>query len=38
VTAAAVEWLLFGEHLAPLQLLGAALVCVGIGWIQRAKA
>jgi len=38
VTAAAIGWILFGEHLTPIQFLGAALVCVGIGWIQRAEA
>jgi drug/metabolite transporter (DMT)-like permease len=38
VTSAYLGWLIFGEHLAPLQLLGAALVCFGIGWIQRAEA
>ncbi|HSD49990.1 MAG TPA: EamA family transporter [Candidatus Methylomirabilis sp.] len=35
VTAAFLGWLLFGEHLASVQYLGAALVCFGIGWIQR---
>lgn len=38
VTAAFLGWLLFNEHLAPIQILGAALVCFGIGWIQRDKA
>jgi drug/metabolite transporter (DMT)-like permease len=38
VTAAFLGWLIFSEHLAPIQYLGAALVCVGIAWIQRAKA
>jgi drug/metabolite transporter (DMT)-like permease len=38
VTAAFLGWLIFSEHLAPIQLLGAALVCFGIGWIQRAEA
>jgi drug/metabolite transporter (DMT)-like permease len=38
VTAAGLGWLLFGERLALPQLLGAALVCLGIAWIQRAKA
>ncbi len=38
VTAAFLGWLLFGEHLAAVQYLGAALVCFGIGWIQRAQA
>jgi drug/metabolite transporter (DMT)-like permease len=36
VTAAFLGWLLFGEHLAAVQYLGAALVCIGIAWIQRA--
>jgi drug/metabolite transporter (DMT)-like permease len=36
VTAAFLGWLLFGEHLAAVQYLGGALVCFGIGWIQRA--
>lgn len=35
VTAAFLGWSLFGEHLASVQYLGAALVCFGIGWIQR---
>jgi drug/metabolite transporter (DMT)-like permease len=38
VTASFLGWLIFSEHLAPIQYLGAALVCVGIAWIQRAKA
>ena len=38
VTAALLGWLLYGERLTPIQLLGAALVCVGILWIQRARA
>jgi drug/metabolite transporter (DMT)-like permease len=38
VTAAFLGWLLFGEHLAAVQYFGAALVCFGIGWIQRAEA
>jgi drug/metabolite transporter (DMT)-like permease len=38
VTAASLGWFLFGEHLAAVQYLGAALVCLGIGWIQRAQA
>ena len=38
VTAAFLGWLVFSEHLAPVQLLGAALLCFGIGWIQRAEA
>ena len=37
VTAACLGWLIFREHLAPIQFLGAALVCVGIVWIQRAE-
>ena len=38
VTAGLLGWLLYGERLTPIQLLGAALVCVGILWIQRARA
>ncbi len=38
VTAAFLGWLVFREHLAPVQYFGAALVCFGIGWIQRANA
>ncbi len=38
VTAAFLGWLIFGEHLAPIQYVGAALVCFGIAWIQRAEA
>lgn len=38
VTAAFFGWFLFGEHLTVAQLLGAALVCAGIAWIQRARA
>jgi drug/metabolite transporter (DMT)-like permease len=38
VTAAFLGWFLFGEHLAAVQYFGAALVCFGIGWIQRAEA
>jgi drug/metabolite transporter (DMT)-like permease len=38
VTAGLLGWLLYGERLAPMQLLGAILVCTGIAWIQRAKA
>jgi drug/metabolite transporter (DMT)-like permease len=38
VTAAVLGWVIFGEHLAPAQLFGVALVCFGIGWIQRAEA
>jgi len=38
VTAAGLGWLLFAEHLALPQLLGAALVCLGIAWIERAGA
>jgi drug/metabolite transporter (DMT)-like permease len=37
VTAAFLGWLVFREHLAPVQYFGAALVCFGIGWIQRAE-
>ncbi|HYL80184.1 MAG TPA: EamA family transporter [Candidatus Acidoferrum sp.] len=37
VTAAFLGWLLFGEALAAPQLVGAALVCLGIWWIQRAN-
>lgn len=38
VTAAFLGWLIFSEHLAPIQYLGAALVCFGIVWIQRDTA
>ena len=38
VTAAFLGWLIFSEHLAPIQYVGAALVCFGIGCIQRDKA
>jgi drug/metabolite transporter (DMT)-like permease len=38
VTASFLGWLIFSEHLAPIQYLGAALVCVGIGWIQRVES
>jgi DME family drug/metabolite transporter len=38
VTAAGLGWILFGEHLTALQLVGAALVCVGIAIIQPRKA
>jgi DME family drug/metabolite transporter len=37
VTAALLGWLLFGEHLTAVQITGAALVCFGIAWIQRAE-
>ena len=37
VTAAFLGWLIFSEHLAPIQFLGAALVCFGIAWIHRAE-
>jgi drug/metabolite transporter (DMT)-like permease len=37
VTAAGLGWLLFGERLAVPQALGAALVCLGIAWIERAE-
>jgi len=37
VTAAFLGWLIFSEHLAFVQILGAALVCFGIVWIQHAK-
>ncbi|MBI4736308.1 MAG: EamA family transporter [candidate division NC10 bacterium] len=37
VTAAFLGWLVFREHLAPVQFFGAALVCFGIGWIQRTE-
>jgi drug/metabolite transporter (DMT)-like permease len=37
VTAAILGWLLFGEHLTAVQILGAGLVCAGIAWIQRAR-
>jgi drug/metabolite transporter (DMT)-like permease len=36
VTAASLGWFLFGEHPAAVQYLGAALVCFGVAWIQRA--
>ncbi|HSB78928.1 MAG TPA: EamA family transporter [Candidatus Methylomirabilis sp.] len=35
VTAAALGWILFGETLAVPQLVGGALVCFGIWWIQH---
>jgi drug/metabolite transporter, DME family len=38
VTAAILGWILFGEHLATAQIVGAALVCLGIGWIQHDRA
>jgi drug/metabolite transporter (DMT)-like permease len=38
VTAAALGWLCYGELLAFPQIAGAALVCGGIAWIQRATA
>ena len=38
VTAAFLGWMFFGEHLAAVQFFAAALVCFGIGWIQRAEA
>jgi len=38
VTAAFLGWFLFGEHLAAVQYFGAALVCLGIGWIQRTES
>lgn len=38
VTAAALGWLCYGEILAFPQIAGAALVCGGIAWIQRATA
>ena len=37
VTAAFLGWLVFREHLTPVQLLGIALVCIGIAWIQRSE-
>jgi drug/metabolite transporter (DMT)-like permease len=37
VTAAVIGWLSFGELLSLPQLIGAALVCGGIAWIQRAQ-
>ena len=37
VTVAFLGWSIFSEHLALIQYLGAALVCLGIGWIQRAE-
>ena len=38
VTAAALGWLCYGELLTFPQIAGAALVCGGIAWIQRATA
>ncbi len=38
VTAAFLGWVIFGERLAPIQFVGAALVCAGIAWIRRAEA
>ena len=38
VTAALFGWFVFGEHLTAAQLLGAALVCAGIAWIQHVEA
>jgi drug/metabolite transporter (DMT)-like permease len=38
VTAAVLGWLLFHEHLTAVQLIGAALVCLGIATIQRGKS
>lgn len=38
VTAAFLGWMFFGEHLAAVQYFGAALVCFGIGWIQRVES
>jgi drug/metabolite transporter (DMT)-like permease len=38
VTAAFLGWLIFREHLTTAQFVGAALVCIGIGWIQRSEA
>jgi drug/metabolite transporter (DMT)-like permease len=38
VTAALLGWILFQEHLTAVQLLGGALVCLGIAIIQRGKA
>ena len=37
VTAAFLGWLIFGEPLAPIQYLGAGLVCFGIWRIQRVE-
>jgi drug/metabolite transporter (DMT)-like permease len=37
VTTALLGWLVFREHLTPVQLLGIALVCIGIAWIQRSE-
>ena len=37
VTAALLGWLLFAEQLTLVQLVGAALVCTGIAWIQRTE-
>jgi drug/metabolite transporter (DMT)-like permease len=38
VTAAGLGWILFHEHLTTVQLIGAALVCLGIAIIQHRKA
>jgi drug/metabolite transporter (DMT)-like permease len=38
VTAAILGWILFGEHLTATQIVGGALVCFGIGWIQHDRA
>jgi drug/metabolite transporter (DMT)-like permease len=37
VTAALLGLVLFGEYLTAVQCLGAACVCGGIAWIQRAE-
>ena len=37
VTAAGIGWVVFREHLASLQIAGAALVCLGIAWIERGE-
>jgi len=37
VTAAAFGWILFQEHLGLFQLMGAALVCLGIALIHRSR-
>jgi drug/metabolite transporter (DMT)-like permease len=37
VTAAFLGWVIFSEHLTPIQLLGATFVCFGIAWIQHAE-
>ena len=38
VTAGLLGWLVFGEPLTAVQVVGAGFVCAGIAWIQRAEA